>query len=365
MNNAFEGKRESWRDLYDSSAVDASKAKEDKNKKKRMEAILAEAGGMSKDLDPILEENTTGQEVALYKPNMTLAEQRKLKNEELKKKVRMLTGGSKQKDDISDVSSQISSSSSKDFFITGAKTSKKGKAQFKGGDPDSPTARAAKALAIMSGEADDTIPQDDGHSDSRSVMSYKTPGEQVQAELDQTEADMNKMFLELNDLEDMIKGNKDLKTMKELMGVTNDVMNAHMTQCESLKTNIMGINEEAQKAISKLDFYKGEDSGSQSTMNDHMKELVRIEEEHGEEAEDDEAVGIKSGNKVSHEGQKKQIFNQLDDMAVTMRNFTTDIESRLDRIYKQGAGKKFGYEDIKEGSQKLVSGGPKPTDKEK
>jgi hypothetical protein len=60
---------------------------------------------------------------------------------------------------------------------------------------------------------------------------------------------MNRMFMELNDLEDMIKDNKDLKTMKELMGVTNDVMSAHMTQFESLKTNIMGINDQAHRAI--------------------------------------------------------------------------------------------------------------------
>ena len=74
MNNAFEGKKESWRDIHGSSAADASLSKEEKNKKKRMEAIMAEAAGMGKDLDPILEESGTGQEVALYKPNMTLSE---------------------------------------------------------------------------------------------------------------------------------------------------------------------------------------------------------------------------------------------------------------------------------------------------
>jgi len=158
---------------------------------------------------------------------------------------------------------------------------------------------------------------------------------------------MNKMFMELNDLEDMIKGNKDLKTMKELMGVTNDVMAAHMTQYESLKTNIMGINDEAHRAIIKLDFYKGDGGDASQTVNDSLHELVRIEEEHGE---DDEAGGIAPGYKVSHEGQKKQIFNKLDDMANNMRSFTTDIETRLDKIYKQGASKKFGFDDIIEGS---------------
>lgn len=74
MNNAFEGKKESWREIHGASAADASLNKEDKNKKKRMEAILAEAAGMGKDLDPILEETGAGQEVALYKPNMSLSE---------------------------------------------------------------------------------------------------------------------------------------------------------------------------------------------------------------------------------------------------------------------------------------------------
>lgn len=95
----------------------------------------------------------------------------------------------------------------------------------------------------MSGGFDEGIP------DQEEKRSYLNPGDQVQAELDQTEADMNRMFMELNDLEDMIKDNKDLKTMKELMGVTNDVMTAHMTQFESLKTNIMGINDQAHRAI--------------------------------------------------------------------------------------------------------------------
>ena len=54
MNNAFEGKKESWRDTHGSAAADANLSKEEKNKKKRMEAIMAEASSMG--LDPILEE---------------------------------------------------------------------------------------------------------------------------------------------------------------------------------------------------------------------------------------------------------------------------------------------------------------------
>lgn len=35
------------------------------------------------------------------------------------------------------------------------------------------------------------------------------------------------MFLELNDLEDMIKGNNDLRKMEDLMEVTNETIDFH------------------------------------------------------------------------------------------------------------------------------------------
>jgi len=34
-----------------------------------------------------------------------------------------------------------------------------------------------------------------------------------------------------------------------------------------------------------------------------------------------------------------------------MRGFSRDVEARLDRVYKQGAGKKFGYEGISSSSE--------------
>lgn len=33
-------------------------------------------------------------------------------------------------------------------------------------------------------------------------------------------------------------------------------------------------------------------------------------------------------------------------MSESMREFSSDLESRLDRVYKQGASKKFGYDSI-------------------
>ena len=95
MNNAFEGKKESFNYSSKVAKADHSINTKSIDKDMRMQAILAEAASMgtNKDLGPILEETATagGNEMVLYKPNMTLSDQRKLKNEELKKKVKMIT----------------------------------------------------------------------------------------------------------------------------------------------------------------------------------------------------------------------------------------------------------------------------------
>lgn len=57
------------------------------------------------------------------------------------------------------------------------------------------------------------------------------------------------MFLELNDLEDMIKGNKDLKQMEDLMGVTNETIEFHKSAFNTLKDSVLAINKEAEQAV--------------------------------------------------------------------------------------------------------------------
>lgn len=54
-----------------------------------------------------------------------------------------------------------------------------------------------------------------------------SPGDQALEDIDRTEREMNLMFKELNELEDLIKGNRDLKTMEGLMSITNETMRAH------------------------------------------------------------------------------------------------------------------------------------------
>lgn len=41
-------------------------------------------------------------------------------------------------------------------------------------------------------------------------------------------------------------------------------------------------------------------------------------------------------------------------MNQSMREFTSDLESRLDKAYKVGATKKFGYDSITNSSQQTV-----------
>lgn len=49
-------------------------------------------------------------------------------------------------------------------------------------------------------------------------------------------------------------------------------------------------------------------------------------------------------NKQSHEASKLEMYNKLDSMTLNMKNFVVDIEQRLEKTYKQGAEKKFGFE---------------------
>ena len=240
MNDAFDGKKENWRDKL---ANIQSKGKNKKvvtdPKEERMNAILNEAAqmGLQKDLDPILEESK-GQEIVPYKPNQSLSEQRKIKNDELKKKVKMMQAIN------ADTISQISSISSRDekFFITGAKTNNKAKfvGQSKAPDePGSPTARAAQALAIMNKTDDKEL--EDEYGDEVKPM-YRNIGEQAFDEVSQLEKEMGLMFKDLNELEDRIKENKDLNEMQNLMKTTNQAMQFHINSYETLKNSIMLIN---------------------------------------------------------------------------------------------------------------------------
>lgn len=57
------------------------------------------------------------------------------------------------------------------------------------------------------------------------------------------------------------------------------------------------------------------------------------------------------------EERKGGIVKTLMGMNSYMRIFSRDIESRLDKVYTKGAGKKYGYDDITNQSMASVSMG--------
>lgn len=201
---------------------------------------------------------------------------------------------------MSDVSS--TTSKGKGTFITGTRVNK--------ADPDSPTAKAAKALAIINNQPIEEEPVPEMALAIKDNMPvFSNPGDEVLYSLTQTEHEMNMMFKDLNDLEERIKGNKDIKQMEVLMETTNEALSHHMKSYETLKNNIMLINQEAHEACQGLEFYE-ESEAMKFEKGLTKKKLEMINEE------DEEAYIIGGG--ASHEDDKRDIFSMLSGMSNQM-----------------------------------------------
>lgn len=121
------------------------------------------------------------------------------------------------------------------------------------------------------------------------------------------------MFLELNEMESMIKGNRDLKKVETLMGTTKEVVSSHMDAYDKLKDKILKLNDEADKAMSGLDFYDLDDEDEADSkpgkkkQSETLKEHLQIIAENiGPDSEDEMAVQMEAGagsryNKNSHQ----------------------------------------------------------------
>ena len=83
--------------------------------------------------------------------------------------------------------------------------------------------------------------------------------QQALFEADTLENQMNEMFKELNEMQNMIKGNADLKTYENLKDTTKEVMDTHMSAYSKLKDNIIDITKDADSAIDDLNFYQEDD----------------------------------------------------------------------------------------------------------
>ena len=112
-----------------------------------------------------------------------------------------------------------------------------------------------------------------------------------------------------------------------------------------MRTNILGINNEAEEAIKSLNFYDQNESNlltvdeeadeasptkeKKDTLKDKLYQIEPIEKED----EDDFAMQIQAGFKGSQEAQKTHIYSTLEEMHNNMKNFQRDIESKLDMAY--------------------------------
>ena len=124
-----------------------------------------------------------------------------------------------------------------------------------------------------------------------------------------------------------------------MIDVTKETMQQHFTAYDKFKGQIETIEQQANEAIKTLSFYEPPNSGV--LKGNSSRQLDRIIEGDKEA----EAVGRKE-QKVSQEESKTNIVNTLVNMNQTMKEFSNDLESRLDRVYKKGASKKFGYDSI-------------------
>lgn len=145
------------------------------------------------------------------------------------------------------------------------------------------------------------------------------------------------MFKELNDLEELIKGNRDLRKMEDLMSITNETMINQTKAAQDLSSKITSINQEAEKAVMALSFY--DDESSTITKKEWLQQIA-------EDNEDEEANVENEGKLRSHEEEKSSIYNRLEEMQQQMKNFAQNIEFKLDSVYKSGASKKFGFDDV-------------------
>lgn len=128
------------------------------------------------------------------------------------------------------------------------------------------------------------------------------------------------------------------------MDATKDIIGTHTKAFDGLKQSLESIQKMAKSDMDILNFYEEEDNNElKKNIGEMKQELVKIEEEQNEE---DIAIEIQAGRKIeSHESQKKEIYDQINQMTSSMKGFAFDIENRLDKAYKDGAQKKFGFSD--------------------
>ncbi len=82
---------------------------------------------------------------------------------------------------------------------------------------------------------------------------------------------MNDMLKYLSEVEDLVKNGQDLNSIQEMMDVTKDTMSQHFEAYNKFKGQIDLINQQADQAISSLNFYDTESTTSEIAIPSSLK----------------------------------------------------------------------------------------------
>lgn len=84
---------------------------------------------------------------------------------------------------------------------------------------------------------------------------YDNVADELIDELDQHEKEMNDMLKYLQETQDFLRSKEDLQSIEQMMEVTKDTMEQHFEAYTRFKGQIDTLNQQAEMAISSLNFY--------------------------------------------------------------------------------------------------------------
>ena len=97
---------------------------------------------------------------------------------------------------------------------------------------------APPSMALVKKQVDSSDDSDEDRDEVLAIANHsysrKNLQDEAMDEADRLEHEMNDMYRELEDMQKMIEGNKDLQCMESLMGTTQEVIDTHITSYKSL-----------------------------------------------------------------------------------------------------------------------------------
>jgi len=87
---------------------------------------------------------------------------------------------------------------------------------------------------------------------------------------------MNAMFKELEEMQEMIRGNRDLEVMGTLKDTTKEVVDTHIKNYDKIKNEIVKMNSKAEDAIDRLSFYGGDGLEPADNPDEDKKKKKRV-----------------------------------------------------------------------------------------